>query len=161
MPLATKNKPRALEPKARASYEKDFYSWALEQGALVRAGQLNEIDLENIAEEIESLGREQFSKLASFYRIILLHILKWDHQPSKRTPSWAGSIAVHRAGAEDVLEDNPGLKNRIDEAFARGYRVARLQAAKETGLPLRRFPSECPYSHQEMMERDITFEKQG
>src|SRR2546421_2639243 len=124
------------------SYERDFYSWSLDQARLIRAGQLASIDRENVAEEIESLGREQFNKLESALRVLMLHMLKWDHQSTQRSRSWALSIKTQRIELDDVLGDNPGLRPRIGEATARGYRRARLEAARETGLDEQRFPEQ-------------------
>jgi hypothetical protein len=109
--------PAALE-KERAGYDGDFYSGSQEQGRLVREGRWADVDREDVAEEIESLGREQFNKLESAFRVLLMHMLKWDHQPKKRSCSWALSIYALRLDPEDVLSDNPGLKPRITEAIA-------------------------------------------
>ena len=137
----------------RAEYMRDFYSWLMEQARLVREGRWDAVDRENLAEEIESLGREQFNKLESALRVLLLHILKWDHQPARRSRSWVLSIDAQRTELEDVLSDNPGLKPRIAEALARGYRKARIDAAKETGLEKAAFPETCPYSFDEITTR--------
>src|ERR1700757_2119353 len=107
---------------ARADYDRDFYSWLMEQARFVREGRWDALDRDNLAEEIESLGREQFNKLESALRVLLLHLLKWDHQPEKRTRSWAISIKDQRIAFELVLQDNPGLQGRRDEALARAYR---------------------------------------
>jgi hypothetical protein len=137
----------------RADYEHDFYSWLMEQARLVREGRWGAVDRENLAEEIESLGREQFNKLESALRVVLLHILKWDHQPALRSRSWVLSIQAQRLEIEDVLSDNPGLKPRISEALARAYRKARLEAAKETGLDEAAFADACPYSFDVIVSR--------
>jgi Domain of unknown function DUF29 len=136
-----------------AEYERDFYSWLMEQAGHVRAGHWDALDRENLAEEIESLGREQFNKLESALRVLILHMLRWDHQPEKRTRSWTLSIKDHRVGLEHVLDDNPGLKSRVDEALARAYRRARIQAAEETGLNEGSFPQQCPYSWDDIVSR--------
>jgi predicted DNA-binding ribbon-helix-helix protein len=78
---------------ARAEYERDFYSWSIEQARLLREGRTDALDRDNLAEEIESLGREQFNKLVSALRVAIMHMLKWDHQPAKRSRSWMLSIA--------------------------------------------------------------------
>ena len=136
-------------------YERDFYSWSLEQARLIRAGQLDAIDRENVAEEIESLGREQFNKLESALRVLLIHFLKSNHQPNLRSRSWILSIAAQRAEIDDVVGDNPGLKPRIDEAIARAYRKARIGAARETELELDAFPRQCPYGWDEIVSREF------
>ena len=145
----------APEAPAAADYQRDFYSWLMEQAQHVRAGRWGAVDRENLAEEIESLGREQFNKLESALRVLLIHILKWDYQPERRSRSWALSIQAQRIEVEDVLADNPGLKPRIPEAIARGYRRARIEAAKDTGLEKSAFPETCPYSFDAVVSRDF------
>src|ERR1700731_4875390 len=137
--------PTAPDKPAGAEYDNDFYSWSLEQARLLREGQWTQIDRENIAEEIESLGREQFNKLESALRVVLIHMLKWDYQPSRRSRSWALSVQSQRVEIDHVLTDNPGLRPRITEAVTRAYRRARIEAANETGLETSIFPEACPY----------------
>src|SRR5256885_1083243 len=139
----------------RTGYMQDFYSWLMEQARFVREGRWDQVDRDNLAEEIESLGREQFNKLESALRVLLLHMLKWDHQPTKRSRSWALSIRTQRLEVEDVLSDNPSLKPRIAEAIARGYRKARIEAAKEPGLDEDVFPATCPYDWNEIVGREF------
>ena len=141
---------------ATTAYDRDFYSWSLEQARLVREGRWSAVDRDNVAEEIESLGIEQFNKLESAIRVLLVHMLKWDHQPELRSRSSALSIEEQRIELDDVLGDNPGLRPRIGEAIARGYRRARLEAARETGLDEERFPEQCPYSWDEIVAREFS-----
>jgi hypothetical protein len=145
----------APEAPARAEYERDFYSWLMEQARLLREGRFDALDRENLGEEIESLGREQFNKLESALRVLLMHILKWDHQPRRRSRSWVLSIEAQRIEVENVLSDNPGLKPRLPEAIGRGYRSARVEAARETGLDKSTFPQTCAYSFEELMSREF------
>src|SRR5437870_7790133 len=79
-----------------ARYERDLYSWAVEQAALLRAGRIAEADALNIAEELDDVGNEQYDKLQSALRVILMHLLKWDHQPERKSRSWWASITVQR-----------------------------------------------------------------
>jgi hypothetical protein len=137
-------------------YARDFYSWAIEQARLIREGRADALDHDNLAEEIESAAREQFNKLVSALRVAMLHMLKWDHQPSKRSRSWALSIKQQRLEINDVLDDNPGLKSRVVEAIARAYRGARIDAAKETGLDEAEFPETCPYSFDDITKQDFS-----
>ena len=146
------------EPE-RAAYDRDFYTWTLEQAALIREGRFAEVDRENVAEEIESLGRSEFSRLVSFYSLIQLHMLKWEHQPNLRSRSWANSIELHRMHAAEALEDYPGLKSRVDEAVVRAYRAARLEAIRETGLSKKVFPETCPFTLDEMLMRPYDFDR--
>ena len=156
MPRRTSNNDQAnlapTQQPGRADYEHDFYSWSLEQARLIRESRWDGIDRENVAEEIASLGREQFNKLESALRILILHILKWDYQPAMRSRSWVLSIETQRLEIEDVLGDNPGLKPRVPEAIRRAYRKARLEAARETGLEKDAFPPVCPHEFADLTE---------
>jgi hypothetical protein len=147
--LAPTDRPPAAE------YWGDFYSWLKEQAAHVRAGRWEALDRENLAEEIESLGREQFNKLESALRVLMMHMLKWDYQPQRRGRSWMLSIKCQRLELEDVLADNPGLKPRIPEATERAYRKARIDAAKETGLDPDTLPEACPYTWNDIVAREF------
>ena len=136
-----------------AAYGADFYTWTVEQAALLREGRVGELDLQNLAEEMETLGRSEFSALASAYRVILAHMLKWDHQPDKRTRSWVLSIRTQRLDVEEELRDSPGLKARVDEAIDRAYRRARIEAASQMRRSEKVLPETCPYTPDEIMER--------
>jgi hypothetical protein len=140
------------EPVA-SEYEHDFYSWLMEQARYLRDGRFDALDRDNLAEEIESLGREQFNKLVSALRVLMAHMLKWDHQPSLRSRSWVLSIEEQRIEIADLLADNPGLKPRVAQAITRAYRRARIEAARESGLDEAQFPSTCPYSFDELISR--------
>ena len=140
---------------ARAEYERDLYSWSREQAPLLREGRWDMVDRENVAEEIESLGRTEFNKLESALRVLLMHMLKWDHQPERRSRSCALTIDTQRLEIEDVLGDNPGLRPRIGEAVRRAYRKARNEAATETGLERTVFPEQCPYSWTDVTGRSF------
>jgi hypothetical protein len=146
----------APDTAVRADYERDVYAWSQEQARLIREGRWDAIDRENVAEEIESVGRSEFSKLESALRVLMLHMLKWDHQPERRGSSWRLSIAEQRARLRNVLADNPGLRPRISEAMSRAYERARLRAIRETGRDEGTFPDTCPYSWDDVVARDFS-----
>jgi Domain of unknown function DUF29 len=139
----------------RSLYERDFYSWAMQQAALLRERRLAELDVENVAEEIEDLGKEQAKALRSSYRLLLVHLLKWQHQRRRRSRSWAGTIVRERQNAALGIEDNSGLKSQQRDLFARAYQLARKEAAAETGLPLVTFPETCPYALEQALDDDF------
>ena len=141
----------------RARYARDLYSWAVEKAELLRAGRIAEADALNIAEELDDVGNEQYDKLESALRIILLHLLKWEHQPRRRSRSWQLSILVQRKHVLRVLRKNLGLKSLVDEAITQAYNIARIEAAAQTLLEDDAFPLECPYSWNDIMERQISW----
>ena len=148
-------KRRGRSGRQPARYDQDLYGWATEQAALLRVGRLAEADAANIAEELDDVGNEQYDKLESALRIILLHLLKWDHQAARRSRSWRASILIQRNHVQRVLGKNPGLKSRIEEALANAYADARILAAAQTRLEEGGFSARCPYSWQQIMQRPI------
>jgi uncharacterized protein DUF29 len=141
----------AKSPGAR--YEDDLYTWVNEQVALLRAGRLEEIDAENIAEELSGVAASEFTKLRSSLRVLLIHMLKWDQQPEHRTRSWIFSIREQRRRYHRLLAKNPGLKSRLEEVRDEAYEDARDWAADETHLPVDEFPLTCPYEWSDVLER--------
>lgn len=127
----------------------------MEQAALLRAGRVTEADVLNIAEEIEDVGKDEYYRLESALRVILLHLLKWDHQPERRSRSSWSSVTVQRDGVRDILQDNPGLKQSISKAIERAYRKARVEASAQTRKKLNVFPVQCPYDWDEIIDRPI------
>jgi predicted DNA-binding ribbon-helix-helix protein len=139
--------------KKRTRYEDDYYTWVNEQVALLRERRFNELDVENVAEELESLSKREFSALQSALRVLVMHMLKWDQQPEHRTRSWVYSIREQRSRYLDILQENPGLKPRRNEALKRVYSQARDWAANETHLLPDEFPKNCPYDWDDILER--------
>jgi hypothetical protein len=137
---------------AESRYDRDFYGWANEQAALLRAGQLSAADIDNIAEEIESMGRAERRALVSRLTMLLLHLLKWRFQPSLRGTSWRATIRIQRRDLADHLADNPSLQSVLGEAIARAYGNAAIEAEAETGLSPATFPADCPWAFEQVMD---------
>ena len=152
----TKERPEA--PPAHTRCEDDYYTWVLEQVELLRAGRLGEIDLENVADELSALARNEFAKLRSSLRVLMMHMLKWDQQPEHRTRSWIFSIREQRRRCRRLLAESPGLKSRLDEAREQAYSDARDWAANETHLSVEDFPQTCPYDWDDIFERPFEFD---
>jgi Domain of unknown function DUF29 len=134
----------ATRAKNYPDYDSDGYGWAMAQAALIRERRFNELDIDNLAEEIESMGKSEWRAVESALRVVLLHILKWQNQPAHRSRSWANSIAAHRAHFEDELAANPSLKPHLDEIRRRAYRLVRVEAERETGLDAATFAEAAP-----------------
>ncbi len=134
-------------------YEADFYAWTQHQAALLRQGDLGRIDLVNILEEIETLGRKEVSELRARLRILSAHLLKLMYQPGKSTRSWSTTILDQRIAIADHIGDNPSLKPKLADAFAKAYEDGRKLAASETGLPLATFPVKSPFGSDEALSQ--------
>lgn len=137
------------------SYDHDFYAWAQEQAALLRAGKLAQADIAHIAEEIESMGKGEKRELVSRLRVLLLHLLKWKFQPGGRGSSWEASIRVQRLDLREHLIDNPSLKKIVQNAIKSAYEGARIEAANETKLAESTFPAQCPWTFEQMMDAEF------
>lgn len=127
-------------------HDTDFYAWTHQQLHLLRTGQLGALDVPNLIDEIEDMGGSIHSQLDSRLGILLMHLLKWQYQPSHRGRSWELTIKEQRRKLERLLRKNPSLKPTLDEILADAYGDAVLMAAKETGLSENLFPEQCPYS---------------
>ncbi|NEX23582.1 DUF29 domain-containing protein [Thiorhodococcus mannitoliphagus] len=136
-------------------YELDFYAWSNEQVSLLRAGKLREADIANIIEEIESMGRSERRELVNRLVVLLLHLLKWRFQPALRGNSWRLSIKEQRIRLASHLADNPSLQSKLDEAILEAYRLAAIEAERETGLSESSFPSDCPFSFEQLMDHSF------
>lgn len=136
-------------------YDQDFYLWTQQQAALLKAGALSQLDIENLTEEIESMGKSQKKELISRMVILLMHMLKWDHQSDRRGRSWLKTIATQRTEIEILLYDNPSLKNELSNTVLKAYRLAVKQASTETGLGIGSFPLNCAYTIEQIMG-DVT-----
>ncbi|PMR77329.1 DUF29 domain-containing protein [Billgrantia endophytica] len=132
-------------------YDQDAYAWALEQAALLRAGKLDQIDIEHVADEIENMGRGERRALISQMTRLLMHLLKWDHQPERRSRNWRLSIEDAQAKVARLLEDNPSLKTSRPELMAIAYEDARRAAAIETNMEPNTFPQKCLYRFDDAM----------
>ena len=124
------------------AYDVDLHGWAIEQAALLRAGRIDLVDWKNLAEELEGMARSEYRALESALRVLLLHLLKWDAQPTFRSKSWLFSIQEHHKRYMALLSDNPSLRNSLEKVRASAHASARKLAAAETGLDLTHFPEE-------------------
>src|SRR5436190_22596228 len=109
--------PKTIPLSELKLYEADFYAWTQEQARLLRNQQWSWIDLPNLIEEIESLGKQQRQELRNRLSVLLGHLLKWQYQPHCRSRSWLATIRIQRSDLTDLLEDNPSLKPYLEEAF--------------------------------------------
>ena len=147
-----KDKPYYAEP---SDYEDDVSSWAFEQAQLLRLGRLREVDLPNVIEEIESLGNEQLHALESFYSLLIMHLLKWQFQPERRSRSWQLTILNSRNQIKRRERRNAKLRAGAGSIVADIYFEAVEEAATETGIPVSRFPNPCPYTIEDLRRQDF------
>jgi hypothetical protein len=140
-------------------YERDLYAWCEQQVARLRErahpGANDGLDYENLAEEIEALARSQKTALRSHMVILLLHLLKWRHQPARRGVSWENSIFNARKEIGYAIDDSPSLRRLLGETIEKAYPIAMRRAESQTKLPRRTFPETCPYSEQQVLDLEF------
>ena len=148
-----KQKAKALINKDL--YNDDFLLWLQETSQLLKAKDFDRLDLDNLIEEIESLGRSERNKLISSLRLIYQHLLKWQYQSHKRNKSWSNTISRERDNIGDYLEDVPSLKNLLqdDDILHKAYQRGRRDAIRETGIT--NFPLHSPYSIEQLLNIDF------
>ncbi|MCG9886474.1 MAG: DUF29 domain-containing protein [Cyanobacteria bacterium] len=128
-----------------SDYEADFYAWTQQQGAILREWRPPQLDWENLAEEIESMGRQERRELVNRLAVLLGHLLKWRYQPELRGKSWRTTIQEQRRQVARLMKQNPSLKSYLPEAFLEGYGDGRLLAIRETALDEEDFPIDPPF----------------
>jgi len=148
----TKNAGKSNEMDAATLYERDFYSWTQEQASAIRNGEQWRMDIDNILEEIEAMGRAEKRALRSKMSILLTHLIKWQYQPERRGASWRATIAHQRNAIEDLLRDSPGLKPMVADTLSYAWASALRAAEAETGLDRKTFPKACPWGFAQMLD---------
>jgi len=136
-------------------YETDFYGWIQQQVAALRSGQLGRLDMNNLIEEVESMGRSEKRELESRIELLLMHLLKWRFQPERRGTSWEATIKEQRDRIADHLAENPSLQGTLPETYSKAYRYAVTGAVKETSMPAATFPASCPWTFEQAMDDDF------
>ncbi|MEI6067655.1 MAG: DUF29 domain-containing protein [Methylococcaceae bacterium] len=133
------------------NYNQDFYGWTQEQASLLKAGRLNDLDVINLIEEIETMGRSEKRELQSRLTVLLMHLLKWKYQANRRGRSWTLTIIGQRLKLASVIKDNPGLKPQLPDLINDAYTLARVNAAKETKLDIDVFEAACPWTFEQLI----------
>ena len=139
-------------------YDLDFYAWTQQQADLLLTGKLEFLDRVNLAEEIESLGKQQRQELRNRLGILIGHLLKWDYQPERRGKSWKATIREQREEILDLLEDNPSLKPYLSEAMEKGFRQGINLVVRGTPLDDDDLPQVCPYEVEQIFDPAFPFE---
>ena len=135
-------------------YEQDIVAWAHGQAKLLREGRLDALDLEHLAEEIETMSASEKRELKNRFAMLLQHLLKWEFQPDYRSRSWEATMLEQRTAINGVLADSPSLRSALADSFSDAYPLAVRFAAKETGLEKHLFPKVSAYTLDEVLTED-------
>ena len=128
-----------------ALYEQDETAWLESVSALIRAGRLDEVDYPNLAEYLSDMAKRDRREVTNRLVVLIAHLLKWRHQPKRRTRSWHKTILLQRLKLENLIEGGV-LRLHAVEVLPSTYSKAVRLAVAETGLPELTFPADCPFS---------------
>jgi hypothetical protein len=140
--------------RRHVSYDDDFHAWTTEQAARLRRDRPATVDWQNLAEEIESLGRSDKRALGSDLKVVLEHLLKWRYRPEKRSESWTDSLEEHRDRIARIIADSPSLAGWPSEVLTAEYSRARRKALKDTKLQPSAIPVVCPFTVEQALDPD-------
>ena len=143
-----------LKEAENSLYEQDFCLWLENTAQLLKNGRLSELDIPNLIEEIEAMGRSEKRAVYSNLKVLLQHLLKYRYQPEKRSKSWKATIREHRQRIKRLFKDSPSLKNYFREIITESYQDASKLAADETGLAVDTFPVELPFTVEEIPDAE-------
>ncbi|HXC91835.1 MAG TPA: DUF29 domain-containing protein [Stellaceae bacterium] len=139
-------------PHNAPTYEQDFVAWLEDQAGRARRGEIDALDLENIAEELEGMARSDRREIRNRLTVLLTHLLKCWAQPNKRSASWLGTIAEQRQHLVELIEDSPSLRSHPAEILERCYPWARRKAAQQMRLRGGAFPESCQFTIDEILD---------
>lgn len=133
-------------------YDTDFYAWTVEQSQLLKNRDFQHLDIINLMEEIESLGKQQRQELRNRLGVLMGHLLKWDYQPQKRSKSWRVTIREQRREILQLLKENPSLKSYLTEAIVLGHESGLDLVVKETPLDYKDLPPDPIYTLEQLLD---------
>jgi hypothetical protein len=136
-------------------YDDDLVLWSERQASLIRAGRLDLVDWQNVAEEIESLAASERRAVGHRIEILMMHLLTWQFQPVHRSRSWRATIRTQRGRIERLLKQSPSLRREMPEISADRYGLAREMASAETGFALATFPESLPCTPEQILQDDF------
>lgn len=134
-----------------SNYENDFFAWTQDQAKYLKNGELEKLDIINLQDEIEDMGKSEKRALESQINNILMHMLKAQYQKERDCISWQSSIKEAKVMANKILKQNPSLKYKLKEIFIHSYEIARIKASGQTGLEENIFPESCPWTIEEVL----------
>jgi len=138
-------------------YDKDFYAWTVEMASALKNKTLDQLDFEHLAEELEGMSARELREIRSRLIILIMHLLKWEYQPLKQSSGWKSTIFQQRYELQDVLEQSPSLKNKLQSELSkpRIYKKSVVDASIETGLLQSSFPSDLPYTISQLLDDEF------
>ena len=146
---------------ASSLHDRDFYGWVEQQCAALRNRDRDALDWSGLEEELEALGRQEYRELVSRLAVLLGHLLKWELQPERRGRSWFLSIREQRRAVGRLLEQNPSLRPRGDQALRDGFEAGIDLVLRDTDLSLRALPTSSPWNLAQSLDPSTLCDTRG
>lgn len=142
-------------PPAQSLYETDFHAWASGQAQAMARGEHDALDIVNLIDEVESVGRSQRAAIESHLTVLIIHLLKFRVQPSRITVSWRVTLRNQRKDIQNLIARNPSLRAYPAAILAEVYPDAVRRAAQETRMDEADFPSVLPFTLAQILDPDF------
>jgi hypothetical protein len=135
-------------------YEADEIAWLDAMVELLRRGEHSELDYSHLRECLNDMAISERRKVENRLAVLLVHILKWDHCPNRRTRSWGLTILEQQRKLENHLE-SAVLRRYAEAVLQKVYKSVLKEAAYATGLSKKSFSAKCPYELDQLLEFEL------
>lgn len=133
-------------------YEQDETAWLEAMAALASEGRYGEMDFPNLSEYLTDMSKRDRREVFNRLIVLLVHLLKWEHQPDQRSGSWRATVREQRRPLRQLLESGT-LRNHVAAVLMDAFAEARLQAADESEVDVTVFPTVNPWSLDEILDQ--------
>jgi hypothetical protein len=149
----------STKPLPSELYDGDYYAWIQEQVSALRQRRIEDVDWDNVAEEVEDLGKSERRSIQSQLETIIEHLLELAYTRGatriRNARLWKGSANVARMKLTQLLEESPSLRTKLEELFAKAYRTGRIRALSTSKLPDESIPALAPWPLSQVMNDDF------
>jgi Domain of unknown function DUF29 len=146
----------SVKPSPSELYEQDYYAWIQEQVRALRERRTEAVDWENVAEEIEDLGKSEKRSIESHLETLIEHLLKLAYMRgltrTRNARLWEGSASLARVRIRRLLDESPSLRSKLEQIFAAAYETGRIKALSAMKLPKESIPAATPWTLHQVMD---------
>lgn len=139
-------------------YDQDFYLWIQTTIQHLQERNLEQLDIENLIEEIDSMGRSEKKELKTRLVVLIEQLLKlqyWIEEKDDNAGGWRNTVVEQRRQITYTLADSPSLKAILNDVFLPCYQDAKKDTINKYQLPSNLFPEEPPFSLDQVLNADF------
>ncbi len=137
-------------------YDHDYYAWIQDQVRALRARRIEDLDWENVAEEIEDLGKSERRGIKSQMARLVEHLLKLKYARGilrrYNAKGWQLSVKGARTAIRHLLDESPSLRPQLAEMLIQAYEIGRIDAQREARVPDSAIPESSPWTVEQVMD---------